>query len=533
MNNYNIATNTKHIADGDVLFCFLSAEKYLSNDVLQKSSVIYVVEGFYKRLDDGKLPVNGDVVKQADITKKIIEIPENEIYNFLVKQLQDRYILPNYLSAITGTKGKTSTCWFAMQMLNLCGKKCGYIGTIGAYYTNGTVVDENRSSGTSIWHKMEKDDTLTTPFVDEMYRFLNQMYELGVEYVVFEASRHALEQQRLAGLHINVSGFTNLSQDHLDYHGNMHNYLSAKEKLFTDCQKGGDVAIINMDDDVANNVIDCCNNNNLSIETFGFSKDAKCKIISIENDNVNKQQIVKFEKNCKMYSFKTNILGSFQVKNLILALLVAEKNGCDIEYLCQQMPFIKAPKGRMEKVDEKYNIFVDYAHSPTSLEESLLLLRGIYKKVAVVFGCGGDRDKKKRPIMFEIAKLLCDEVFLTNDNPKTENPDKIIDDILCFEKGTDNDLKDDEFVKDEIDNIRKKFSKNNIKCEIVVNTNREKAIEQSIDWYFSHLQSDIKDDVCVLIAGKGHEDYQILGNEKIHFDDCKMVEKFIQKYNNF
>ena len=331
MNNYNIATNTKHIANGDVLFCFFSAEKYLSNDVLQKASVIYAVEGFYKRLDDGKLPVNVDVVKQADITKKIIEIPESEIYNFLVKQLQDRYVLPSHLSAITGTKGKTSTCWFAMQMMNLCGKKCGYIGTIGAYYTDGNAVDWNKCGGATVWHKMKKDDTLTTPFVDEMYRFLNQMYELGVEYVVFEASSHALEQHRLAGLHINVSGFTNLSQDHLDYHGNMHNYLLAKEKLFTDYQKSGDVAIINMDDDVANNVIDCCNNNNLSIETFGFSKDAKCKIISIENDNVNKQQIVKFEKNGKMYSFTTNILGTFQVKNLILALLVAEKNGCDIE----------------------------------------------------------------------------------------------------------------------------------------------------------------------------------------------------------
>ena len=280
MNNckYNISTNTKHIANGDVLFCFLSAEKYLSVDVLEKVSQIYVVDGFYQRLERGELPLYREDVLRKHIIEKIIEKPEAEVYNLLVKKLQERYTLPQHLSAITGTKGKTSTCWFAMQMMDLCGKKCGYIGTIGAYYTDG-VVDKNKCGEISVWHKMKKDDTLTTPFVDEMYRFLNQMYELGVEYVVFEASSHALDQNRLAGIHIDVSGFTNLSQDHLDYHGNMHNYLLAKEKLFTDYQKSGDVAIINMDDDVANNVIDCCNNNNLSIETFGFSKDAKCKIM--------------------------------------------------------------------------------------------------------------------------------------------------------------------------------------------------------------------------------------------------------------
>ena len=511
MNNckYNISTNTKHIANGDVLFCFLSAEKYLSVDVLEKVSQIYVVDGFRQRLDAGRLPISSKTVRQQNIIRKIIEIPENEIYNLLIKKLQERYTLPQHLSAITGTKGKTSTCWFAMQMMDLCGKKCGYIGTIGAYYTNGNAVDGNKCGGATVWHKMKKDDTLTTPFVDEMYRFLNQMYELGVEYVVFEASSHALDQNRLAGIHIGVSGFTNLSQDHLDYHGNMQNYLCAKEKLFSVYQMYNDMAIVNIDDDVADDVIAVCKNNNVAVETFGFNDGANCKVISIEN--VDRKQIVKIERNNEVYTFETNILGSFQVKNLILALLIAEKNGCDIDFLCKKMPLIKAPKGRMERVNMRYNIFVDYAHSPKSLEESLLLLNGLYKRIAVVFGCGGDRDRKKRPIMFEIAKS--------------------IDDILCFENNLDNDLKNDEFVKTEIDNIQKRYLQVNKECKIVVDTDREIAIKQSIDWYFSYNSDSVKNDVCVLIAGKGHEDYQIIGNEKKHFNDCEVAMKYIDVFD--
>lgn len=527
----HIVTNTKHIASGDVFFCFLSAEKYLSIDVLEKASVIYVVEGFYERLKNGQLPISFDLVKQLDFISKIIEVPDNEIYNLLVKKLQKRYVLPGHLSAITGTKGKTSTCWFVMQMMSFCNKKCGYIGTIGAYYTDGMFVeDDNGCDSVPLLHKMEKNDILTTPFVGQMYRFLNQMYELGAEYAVFEASSHALEQNRLAGLHINVAGFTNLSQDHLDYHGDMQNYLSAKEKLFSIYQMNGDTAIINVDDDVAKDVITVCRNHNLLVETFGSQNDANCKIISI--DIVNKKQIVKFKKNNKIYTFETNILGSFQVKNLLLALLIAEKNGCNIDFLCQKMPFIKAPKGRMERVDKRYNVFVDYAHSPKSLEESLLLLRSLYKKIAVVFGCGGDRDRKKRPIMLELAKYLCDMVFLTSDNPRTERPYDIIDDVLCFEKDLNNSLRNDEFVKSEISNIRLKYINYNRHCGIVIDADREIAIKKSIDWYYLNVgRGLLKDDVCVLIAGKGHEDYQIVGSEKRHFDDCVVAREYLKNNN--
>ena len=360
--NFNIRTNTKHIANGDVFFCFPQAETYITIDVLNKASIVYAVEGFCDRVFNKNNDINA---RYNDYQSKIIEVAQQDFYSLFIENLKERYKVPRYLCAITGTKGKTSTCWFVLQMMNLSGKKCGYIGTIGAYYTSGIGAVNYGTDGIK---EIQKEDTLTTPFADEMYYFLDYMFRNNVENVVFEASSHALEQHRISGLHVNVSGFTNLSQDHLDYHQTMEKYLLAKEKLFSEYQHASDIAIINGDDFVAGDVVRTCKSNNLRVKTFGENDGNDCRIVDIQmKDGI---QFVKFKHNNKEYFFKTDILGTFQVKNLILALLIAEENGCDIDFLCKNMSKIIAPNGRMQRVSRQYNdIFVDYAHTPKSLEE--------------------------------------------------------------------------------------------------------------------------------------------------------------------
>ncbi len=506
----NIKTNNKHIAIGDVFFCSLSAEKYLIYQNLIDSSLIYVVKGFFQR-DKWQDFLNNNTTKIID---KIVEIEEKDFDRILLQKLQERYRIPKNLIAITGTKGKTSTCWFTFQMFNLCQQNCGYIGTIGAYmYKNNQL------------EKINKLDTLTTPSIDELYSFLDTMYNNDIQNVVFEASSHSLEQGRIAGLHINIAGFTNLTQDHLDYHKTMDNYFNAKVKLFTNYQQENDIAIINSEDKRSSELIEICKNKKLKTITFGKDNNDDYYIANIEQHKTN--QNVSFKYKSYKYNFTTDILGSFQVKNLILALIIANNSNCNIDLICKNISSIKAPLGRMQKISNQ-DIFIDYAHTPKSLEESLNLLKSIYKNIIIVFGCGGDRDKKKRPIMFNISQKLANTIILTNDNPRTEKPEDIINDIVCFldeNNNTINPLRKDVFVIEEISKIEEKYKNINIENNIIIEKDRKQAIKIGIEEYFKNKKNKI--DTALLIAGKGHEEYQIIGTEKIHLSDYEEVKKII------
>ena len=516
---FDVRISTKHIVRGDVFFCFKEAEKYIADDIFEKSSKIYAENGFFNRVCN---IVNGKALNENK--SKIIEIGDGiKLHNKLVEELKKRYKIPSKLLAITGTKGKTSTSWFVLQLLSKCGIKCGYIGTIGAYIDIGKGIE-----------KLNKEDTLTTPAIDDLYRFLDKMHSVGVEAVVFEASSHSLQQGRIDGLEIDIAGFTNLSQDHLDYHKTMDDYFNSKCLLFSKYLKNDGFAVINVDDKRCNGILNICSKNIINsgnIITFGAKCNTNYRIIKTKQKP--DFQTIKIEYNGKKYNLRTRIIGDFQAHNIVMAMIFAEKcynniidnNSNIFDKIVNFVSELQAPLGRMQRVFDT-NIFIDYAHTPKSLQEGLLLLNGLYKRVIVVFGCGGDRDKKKRPLMLEISKRIAKDVIITNDNPRTESDIDIINDITCFynNKQEENDLLKDDFVLNEMNNIKQNFKK--IKCKkSIIEKDRQKAIEIAIKLYKN--SRNIKK-TAVLIAGKGHEDYQIIGTEKRHFSDYEEVLKVLQ-----
>lgn len=495
MSKKNVKTNTKHVAAGDVLFCCLKAEQFLTVDVLDKASEVYVESGFFNR--------NGGF---ADYKNKIIETAS--FNQDLLTALKKTYQIPSTVMAITGTKGKTSTSWFVMQILGRCGIKCGYVGTIGAYIFDG-----------KSYQKLNSEDTLTTPAIDDLYCFFDEMVQQNVQHVIFEASSHALEQRRFGDLRIKIAGFTNLSQDHLDYHKTMENYFNAKTMLFKQHQAAGDVAILNTDDANFEKLKSICEDRKISTFEVG-SRGRDIKILST-SQHIDGQD-VELEINGAKFVFRTDILGSFQVQNLVMAMAFAINCGVPASKVLSVVSAVKAPLGRMQRVANEH-IFVDYAHTPKSLEESLKLLKSLYEKVVVVFGCGGNRDKQKRPLMFEVANLLADEVVVTSDNPRFEVPADIIADIMCFHFDEKNPLRSDQFVLDEMAKLHDRYAKTAGK--VVVVEDRREAIRFAVKEYYD-MKSSAK--VGLLIAGKGHENYQILGDKKHHFDDIEEVEKVLK-----
>lgn len=502
----DIVINTKHITKGDVFFCFKEAEKYISEKNLQDASKVYCTSGFVDRVFSESGCLHG-----VDVNKYKAKIYEKDyLNNFLVESLKTRYHQPTNLIAITGTKGKTSTAWYVMQILGFCGKKCGYIGTIGVYSFDGIELQ-----------KLNKDYTLTTPDIDELYRYLHKFKQLGIDNVVFEASSHALKQGRLNGLDIKYACFTNLSQDHLDYHKTMEEYFTAKSLLFLKyLNQNKGICIINNEDNYGKKLVEICQKHNLSIKTIGLAEDNDLIVKSIKQLELGQE--VCFFANGKTYDIYTEILGEFQILNIAEAIeICCSIDGIEYSDVCKSFSKIVAPIGRMQKVLNT-NIFIDFAHTPKSLEESIKLLRSRYKKVAVLFGCGGNRDRQKRPIMCEIATKMANFVVITSDNLRHEKPEEIIKDITCFlRKDYNNELINDEFIKNEIKNIDAKY--NDDTCEIKVIENRHEAIDFIVNKFLNVSK------LAVVIAGKGHEDYQIIGEKKKHFSDYEEVQKAITK----
>ena len=501
MLNQKITTNTKHITNGDVFFCFKTAEKYLNYDILNKVSKIFCESGFFERIEQLNIFTQDDINNYKDI---IFE--KENLKDFLVETLQSTYKIPENIIAITGTKGKTSTAWFTMQIIGELGFKCGYIGTVGAY-----IYDKNIT-------KINTEDTLTTPSIDDLYFFLNEFSKNSCNFAVFEASSHALQQRRLDGIHVNCGIFTNLSQDHLDYHKTMDEYFNAKTILFSKYQKKGDICVLNADDDRFEQLKNICKKNDISIHSVSKNKNTDFIIKSIEQQKT--IQSVEFEFNGHIYTFQTHILGEFQIYNIIQAIIACHfMTNKNLQDICDIVKNISAPIGRMQQV-KNTNIFVDFAHTPKSLEESIKLLKSRYKNVITVFGCGGNRDKTKRPIMCEVACKLSNFVVITSDNPRFENPESIIQDILCFKKhDSRNPLYKDEYVINEIKKIDEKY--NNEDCNFIEIIDRKEAIKYAVENYLN------REDTAVVIAGKGHENYQIINDVKHHFSDFEEIEKYI------
>lgn len=387
------------------------------------------------------------------------EYYNNYIYNKYYEKIKDITLI-----GVTGTNGKTTTSYIIYDILNKMDIKCAYIGTIG-FYKNGTIKELNN----------------TTPDIEELYEYLYECALDDIRYVVMEVSSHALVQDRVYGLKYDACIFTNLTEDHLDYHKNMDEYKKAKLLLF-DKLRNKRIAIINSDDQNYKDFI-FSNNYNVKVGKFG---DFRIRNIKLNDDSLDLKFSFKNE-----YFKHLNMVGKYNAYNYLEAVAALVYLNFDINEILKID--VLAPPGRMYIVKYKDNtIFIDYAHTPDAMEKVLKSVNEFKKnKVFTIFGCGGDRDKFKRSIMGNIASIYSDKVIITNDNPRTENEDDIISDIVSGIK---------------IDNY-----------EIV--KNRKDAIIKGV----SYLD---KNDI-LLILGKGHEDYQIIGNEKKHFSDLEVLKDII------
>ena len=419
-----------------------------------------------KAIENGatKVVVEEDV--SCSVPKLIVEDTNKWLIDYVSSHYADEVNTMDIIG-ITGTNGKTTTAYLTYQLLNKLNKKTAYIGTIGFYIPGEEIVELPN----------------TTPNILDLYELLLTAKSKKCEAVIMEVSSHALHQKRVQGLEYKEGAFTNLTQDHLDYHKTMENYLESKLLLLKQI-KGK--MVVNVDDSYSNRWLDDYDD----CVTLGKNgKDYKINGYS-DTDNGTLLDVDIFGKN---YKIETNLRSSFNVYNYLTALALVQNLGFSVEEIVNVTKEVSAPKGRCEQIRVgSGEAVIDYAHTPDAVEKIIDAFVGTVKgKVITLIGCGGDRDPKKRPLMGNIAANKSDYVIFTSDNPRTEDPQKIMDDILAGVKT------------------------NNYEVEL----DRRKAIVKALDM--------IKGDDVVLILGKGHEDYQILGREKIHFDDAEEVRNYI------
>ncbi len=370
---------------------------------------------------------------------------------------------------VTGTNGKTSVTYLLKTLLeNACGAKVGLIGTI-----------------CNMIGRQELETERTTPESFALQGLLAQMREAGCTHVVMEVSSHALALHRVDGVRFSVGAFTNLTEDHLDFHKTMENYCQAKARLFQLCERG----VFNLDD--AETAPKMLAQARCKCYTVGTCPDAAltAREITLGADHIS----MKVREGSAEASVRLGIPGRFTVSNALVALGIARSLGIPLAQAAAALGKAKGIKGRLEVVPtpgRDFTVLIDYAHTPDGLENVLRSVRDLCKgRILLVFGCGGDRDRQKRPIMGKLAAELADFVIVTSDNPRTEKPMMIIEDILEGMAGT--------------------------KTPYTVEENRRLAIRTA-------LRCARKDDI-VLLAGKGHETYQILGREKTHLDEREEV----------
>jgi len=378
---------------------------------------------------------------------------------------------------ITGTNGKTTVSYLVKNILEASGRPCGIIGTVEYCYQGQTVAAVR-----------------TTPDAQTLQELLRKMRDGGTEAVAMEVSSHSLDQRRVDGVDFDVGIFTNLTQDHLDYHRTMEQYLEAKQRLFTRLLSGesGAIGVINVDDDAGCDIVGKVNFRCL---TYGINNAADVKAEKLELYRDKSLFTVSFA-NAQL-RIKAQLLGRHNVYNCLAAIACGFGLGIDPKIIKSAVEDVTCIPGRMERIDNSrgLHVFVDYAHTDDALSNVLKTLREITnRKIFVVFGCGGDRDHDKRPKMGRVASQMADFSIVTSDNPRSEDPEAIVAEVVRGFNG-------------EAENY-------------LVEIDRREAIRQAID------KAEPGD--TVLIAGKGHENYQIFADRTIHFDDREVVEEILQ-----
>jgi UDP-N-acetylmuramoyl-L-alanyl-D-glutamate--2,6-diaminopimelate ligase len=388
---------------------------------------------------------------------------------------------------ITGTNGKTTITYILESIFKKAGLKPGVIGTISYRYGG-----------------LEFMATHTTPESVDLQKLLREMLDTGVDSCAMEVSSHALSQDRATGCSFDCAVFTNLTPEHLDYHDDMDDYFEAKAVLFerylAESKKSGAFAVINSDDPYGRKLVE---RSSVPVTTYGLDKSADVRGIKIETAGGGLKLRVAIE-NTTM-DLESELCGSFNALNILAAVAVAHGLGIDSSVIIAAIAELRSVPGRFEKIENKMGLLalVDYAHTPDALDNVLThareLINGSGGRLITVFGCGGDRDRTKRPVMGGVVGRLADVAIVTSDNPRTEDPTSIIDEIV---PGLS------EFTS-EFDGERG--------FEIVAD--RRAAIERAVN---ISRAGDV-----VIVAGKGHEDYQIIGTEKRDFDDRKVLKIFL------
>ncbi len=398
-----------------------------------------------------------------------------------------------FIAAVTGTDGKTSVSHFVAQAMNQAYGSAGVIGTLGNGILKNEITDLDES-------------THTTPDIISLYEMLADYKHQGVKHVSMEVSSHGLDQQRVSGTEFDVVILTNLSRDHLDYHGSIEAYKSAKKKLFSEHKAA--TMVLNADDDFGYELYEEFKNSR-NIWLYGLDggrlKKNASNLCAGENADYVFAESIKTNHNGMTFllnssqgsaQVSTGLMGEFNIYNSLACFCVLIQSGINFNHAVKYLERLSTVCGRMEllKISGQPAVVIDYAHTPQALSQALSNVRKHTSgKLICVFGCGGERDTGKRPLMAQVAEKFSDLVIVTSDNPRNEDPVGIINDI---KSGIKNEL-----------------------C-LIIEMHRQKAIEQAIN---IASENDL-----ILIAGKGHEEFQIIGNEKVSFNDRQVALSYLE-----
>jgi UDP-N-acetylmuramoyl-L-alanyl-D-glutamate--2,6-diaminopimelate ligase len=465
-----IRIDSREVKPGDLFVCLsgtLSDGHEFIKEAVTNGAVAILLEK-----DIHQSYPNITIIKVSD-SRKALAIMANRFYGQASKQLR--------LIGVTGTNGKTTTTHLIEKILNDYDKKAGLIGTLTMRVGNHTEKAVN-----------------TTPESIELHRFLNEMVDRNAQYGVMEVSSHALKMGRVRGCDFKTAIFTNLTHDHLDYHHSMDHYLEDKSLLFSQLgntyEDDPKAAIFNSDDPSSEKI---AGKTTAQVITYGINNPADVRAEEIHiNSKGTFIRVNTFKGNI---SIQLKIYGIFNVYNVLAAIAACLLEDIPLTHIKKSLEAFEGLPGRFQQVNvgQSYSVIVDYAHNPDGLENVLKTARELTKgRVYCVFGCEGDKDKKKRPIMAQIATTYSDKAILTSDNPRSENPEKIIHEMAV---GIDVSQLD--------------------RCFTI--TNRKEAIQKAI--------SLAKANDCIVIAGKGHEMYQIVNDTLIPFNDIHVVTKIIEE----
>jgi len=458
----NISYDSRRVTQG-TLFVAIDGENFDGHDFIEEAIdkgaiAIIVKNGLENNYDALTVTVKNTRKTLSKISSNFYGNPSSKIN----------------VIGITGTNGKTTTTYLINKIFNDCKMKTGSIGTLGFISSSNFV-----STG------------FTTPESLELNNFIDKLVKGGVKHVVLEVSSHALSLHRTDDIMTNIAVFTNLSNEHLDFHNNMESYFKEKLKLFTALDDNG-LAIINIDDKYSNRILESINSN---VITYGFDNKADIHPVSYQINYTGMS--IELSLFNSIYKIDTKLTGKHNIYNIMASIAVGIENKIPLELMIKSINNIKSIPGRMEFIgNEKYKVFIDYAHTPDAYNNILKLvsdLKDENDKIITLFGCGGDRDPSKRPEMALISEKYSDMVIVTSDNPRNED------------------------IEDIIKDIQSGFNLDNY----LVIKDRELAIK--------HAMGILDSKSILMILGKGRENYQIENGEKTYHNDVEIVEKLINE----